>query len=947
MNLRRMIGLWIVLAAAPMYAAGPSVAVRKQIEADWARQEQVTFSREAGSKAAVVAMLKRGALMVADMKNLGMDDATLKQAQTGLDEIKREVAALVAAKSSVPPQWLALYNKGRWAIRTLALKNPRLDFNQILFVRRHWPQRGHQCSHRVGEAQTPGANLCVLTGLSPGGKIKPLLTGDFAEGGIGRPDLSFDGKRVVFPHARKRPKATRYGAGRPGWRGGACLMYDLYEIGVDGKGIRQLTNAPKSEDTEPCYLPGGRIAFTSSRDDYHVQCGDWALVCGIFTMAADGSDIRKVTEPQDGEFYPVVLENGRIMYTRWDYVMKPYNMIQQLWSVNPDGRRAELIYGDWYTFSKGPIAMFEARQIPGTSKVIATGAAHHNTGAGPIMIADLNQNRGGPSGMTRVTPEVEYPEINRDAQHIQSHGWYASPYPLSENHYLCSYSFEAHNREAAGYGLYLMDVHGNKELVYRDPTMSCYAPIPLKARKLPKQIADLVKGVPHNKPGVLYINDVYQGLDGVKRGEAKYLRVLEAHRKTAHTNPQRIDVGVNSGWDCRTVLGTVPIEKDGSAHFQVPPHKLLFFEVLDKDHLEIRRMRNYLNIKPGEANGCVGCHENPSETVANTKAIALSKKAVAITPPPWGAGPMHFRTVVQPVLDKQCIRCHTGEKKKPFDLRGGTWVVAPPGYDADQGPQHKVTTSFMNLLNHVEYIRVGNYEGLTTPLKPYATGSSQSKLMKMLAKGHSKVELTSAEWRALAAWIDCNAPFYGDHSDIRTGKSDLRTKPKSKSKPKAKSKSKPKAISYSRKGMLDKVGWKVVGFDSEEKSDTPARCAIDGDPATKWVAKWRGQPTPHPHWIAIDLGKSQRVAGLSYLPRIDSANGRITKCEIYLSNDGETWGLPVAKATFANMASAPVQEIVRFKPQTARYVKFVSIAAVGGNPWAAVAEIDLLPAKKK
>ncbi len=928
-NAKLWIGLILAVAAGPLCAAGPSEATRAQIQADWARQEKVTWGREAGSGPAVGAMLKRGALMIADMRTLGVEDATLKQAQDVLSQIQ---AAFAKKIRRTPAQWLALYNQGRWAIRTLALSNPRLDFNQILFVRRHWPRDNHQCSHRVGEPQIPGANLCILTGLGPDGKVKPLLTGDYAAGGIGRPDLSFDANRIVFPFARKRPKATNYGSGQPGVRGGTCFMYDLYEIGVDGKGLRQLTDAPESEDTEPCYLPGGRIAFTSSRSDYYVQCGDWALVCGIFTMNSDGKDIRKVTEPQDGEFYPVMLENGRIMYTRWDYVMKPYNMIQQLWSVNPDGRRSELIYGDWYTFSKGPIAMFEARQIPGTSKVIATGGAHHNTCVGPIMIADLNQNRGGPSGMSRVTPEVEYPEIVSEARRSQPHGWYASPYPLSEQHYLCSFSFEKDNASKAGYGLYLMDVHGNKELIYRDAKMSCYAPIPLRPRKAPKQIADLVAGVPHDKPGTLLISDIYQGLDGVKRGAAKYLRVLQAHRKTKRSTPQRMDVGVSSGWDCRTVLGTVPIEADGSVHFQVPPHKLLFFEVLDKDYLEIQRMRNYLNLKPGEANGCVGCHEKPNEAVPNTKILAMGKRPSPITPPPWGAGPMHFRTVVQPVLDKHCVRCHTDAEKKPFDLRGGKWVVAPTSYDRDQGPQHMVTSSFLNLIKYVSYIRVGAYEGSTTPLKPYATGSSQSKLMKMLAKGHSKVKLSSAEWRAFAAWIDCNAPFYGDHSDYRVATA----APHRKTRP----------FKYSAKGMLPKTDWTIVGFDSEEPSDTPARFAIDGKATTKWIAKWRSKPTPHPHWIAIDLGKTQRIEGLSYLPRIDGPNGRITKCEVYLSTDGKTWGQPVAKATFATMTNAPDQEIVKFKPTSARYVKFVSKAAVDGNPWAAVAEIDLLPAKK-
>ena len=160
-------------------------------------------------------------------------------------------------------------------------------------------------------------------------------------GGVGRPDLSYDGTRIVFPYAAPRETPTPYPwaaghtlydplnpADSSGYRGGACVMYDLYEIGVDRSGLRQLTHSPGSEDTEPCYLPDGRIAFTSSRDGRLVQCGDWALVFGLWAMEADGSDPVPITEPQDTEFFPSVMNDGRILYTRWDYVMKAYNVIQ-------------------------------------------------------------------------------------------------------------------------------------------------------------------------------------------------------------------------------------------------------------------------------------------------------------------------------------------------------------------------------------------------------------------------------------------------------------------------------------------------------------------------------------------------------------------------------------------------------------------------------------------
>jgi len=758
------------------------------IEEDWIRQEKVSWNRDFSSPEALNALLKRAELMISDMEVLDVEPVWLIRARDVLKRTKTAQSKGIESKESA--YW---YIQLRWVLRDLAFNNPLIDFDELLFVKRTTPLMQHQCSHRVGEAQQPGANLSILKGLKPDGKVRDLLSGDYSEGGIGRPDLSFDAKRIVFPFARKRPEDKGSNFEQLTWGGtGLCEMYDIYEVDIDGGEVRQVTTDMTSEDTEPCYIPGGRIAFTSSRNKRMVQCGDWALVNGVYSINPDGTDVYKITEPQDGEFYPSLLEDGRIMYTRWDYVMKPYNTQQQLWAVNPDGRRAELVYGDWYAFSDGPISMFEARQIPGTSKVISTGAAHHNNCAGPIMIADMNQNRGGPEGMQRVTPEVHYPEIlpnrRRDGKWKSKTGWYSSPYPLGEKHYLVSYTFGPHTTES--YSIYLMDIHGNKELIYQtNSTISCYSPIPVRTRKEPPVIPNLVKGVDPDKPATIIVNDIYQGLlqEGVKRGEVKYLRIIEVLPKMEHTIPRRMDVGVNSGWDTRRVVGTVPVEEDGSVHFTLPPHKLFLYQALDKDYLAIKIMRNYINVKQGETVSCIGCHEPYGMSPPNMSKppMAVMRAPSKITPPPFEDRGMSFKHIVQPVLDKHCISCHDGSKgdKKSFNLKGGKMVLAPRGYDKDGGPQHAVTSSFLNLLKYVEYIKVGGYgehdPAVLVPSKANSTGSRVSKLMKILKKGHpstakdsagtsNKVNLSVAEWRALAAWIDCNAPYYGDFSEITT-----------------------------------------------------------------------------------------------------------------------------------------------------------------------------------
>lgn len=794
----RVVLMATVLMAATWDGFALTDTAKAKIEDDWARQEMLA-NRLLGTEASVDALLTCGQRLMQDP--VYPKDAP---AYVACRRVLAEVSALTDWKTNrVTTAGEAAYRRARWAIRDLAFANPLLDFEALVFVQRKWPTYNHQCVHRVGEAQVPGANLCLLTGLSPDGQVRGLLPDSLAAtSGMGRPDLSFDGKKIVFPLALQRRSGantyrfglhTFYDPAQPTdstpYRGGKCEMYDLYEINTDGTGLRRLTTDDQAEDTEPCYLPDGRIVFTSSRGNRMVQCGDWALVFGLFTMNADGSRQVAITEPQDSEFYPSMLDDGRILYTRWDYVMKSYNVVQQLWAVNPNGTRAQLAYGDWYAFSRGPLALFEARQIPGTRKVVAVGAAHHNVGVGPLMVVDLNQNRGGPSGMVNITPEMGYPEVDdrvKDERVDKSApdyygtgikpnqnrtGWYASPWPLSERHFLVCYSLEESCDVKNAYGLYLYDVHGSKELIYRFPGSSCYSPIPLKPRPLPLVMTAEPPSGDRHAPARLFVQDVGKGLDGVPAGTVKWLRVYETFPKRRHTNPHRVDVGVSSGYDMRSVMGLVPVEADGSAYFTVPAGRMIFLSALDKDFLEVRRMRNYVNLMPGEVQSCVGCHESPREAAKAevSHSLAMKKGPATIQPPDWGGGPMSFRTVVQPVLDRHCVRCHQGGSGagKAFDLRGKVVVKAPaPGGDGDEGPQHGVTDSFLALLKHVKYCdRIGGYGGEKLPLAPYAVGSAVSPLMRMLKRGHQGVTLPKADWEALASWIDCNAPFYGSYDE--------------------------------------------------------------------------------------------------------------------------------------------------------------------------------------
>jgi hypothetical protein len=235
------------------------------------------------------------------------------------------------------------------------------------------------------------------------------------------------------------------------------------------------------------------------------------------------------------------------------------------------------------------------------------------------------------------------------------------------------------------------------------------------------------------------------------RGRGRFLRIVEAAERRIHTNPYNIEVGPDSGFETKTVLGTVPVEADGSAYFRVPADRSVFFSVLDERYRALHTMRSITNVQAGERTACVGCHEPARRAPANRRPLAARRPAGDIQPPPWGARPMDFAALIQPLLDRHCVRCHdgSGAKGKAYDLtarKKRTFMRVP------------MARSYFNLRRHVRHAPIHAYH-----LPPGSFGSRVSKLTAVLAKGHNDVKLTEPEWRLLCAWIDCNAPYIGDY----------------------------------------------------------------------------------------------------------------------------------------------------------------------------------------
>jgi len=759
------------------------------IEKDWLRQDRLRGKPSftdwqdpaAEVRGTVVPcideQLERGHSILADLARLHAE---------GLDESRGELAAvaerreaLLAEGNLTPEAWLGVYREARWAVRRLAFKNPRLKCEGLLFVRRHHPHAMHQCARRLGSFTLPGGDICILKEMRADGQaeVTRITEGLFPRGTFGRPDLSFDGKRIVFGYAREREA----GANQMSYGGiseqtaplyaehqvGPCHEFQVWEMGLNGDPApRQLTQGP-SENSDPLYLPDGRIAFMSHRAGGLVECGDWALAYCVYTMAPDGTDVRKITVSKDGEWDPFLLEDGRIGFTRWEYVMKFWSPIQMLWSVRPDGSDPRMIYGsDLSQTYAYPLNYASARPIPGTSKLACIGSAHHNTGAGPLCVVDLAIGPNDAAGLQRLAPVrfVETPDQQPDA------GWYDCPYPLSEKYFLVSYSFSPSETETTAYGLYLLDTYGGKELIYRDEELSALFPTPIRPRERPAVLPEIgdsgATGEAHPENGVrphfeeggakfgeFVLEDVSEGLLPSMRGEAKYLQVVECHERLIHTSPYAIEVGPDSGFETKTVLGTVPVESDGSAYFRVPAGKSVFLSVLDGNYQALHTMRSVTNLQPGERTACVGCHEgNRRAAPPNRLPLAMRRAPSDIEPPPWGVRPMEFAAIVQPMLDRKCVSCHdgSGAESHSFDLtarESRPWMGVP------------LPVSYYNLRQYVRHAPINQYF-----LPPGSFGSRVSPVMELLAKGHYGVKLDTADRRRLCAWIDCNAPGIGDYA---------------------------------------------------------------------------------------------------------------------------------------------------------------------------------------
>lgn len=658
--------------------------------------------------------------------------------------------------------------------RSIAFANPLLKFSDILFITRqylpsHYSVGDNICDQYFGFHAIKGGRLLVLEdAFSDSPNVRDVLADSRCENGPFRgeglpsgamlsPDLSFDGRTILFAYTQAEP--LRYIWAKRS-------TFAVYRVEVDGSGLRRLTDSPYNE-FDPCWLPNDRIAFISERRGGFGRChGRPVPTYTLHTMLDDGSDIVCISPHETNEWQPSVDNFGRILYTRWDYVDRGDIQAHHPWVILPDGRDPRAVHGNYRADREtSPCAEMDLRAIPDSVRYVGTAAPHHGQAYGSLIVVDPTiEDDDSVSQVRRLTPSVEFP---------QSAGGgpiYATAWPLDENFYLCVADEMADARYGTRnhYAIYLVDSLGNRELLYRDPTMSCLSPIPLCSRQAPIELPHYsAAGPPREKPGrfqplarprdlapVMLMN-VYDGkLPWPQDTKIKELRIVQLLPKTTPSaNMPRI--GYGSQKNARRILGTVPVEEDGSAYFLMPVDRPVLFQALDERGAAVQSMRSDTHAMAGRGLTCQGCHEPRNHTPGAqwTYPMACRRSPSMIEPEPSGTSPLNFPRLVQPLLDRHCVRCHGADGDKP-DLRAGNPLLH----------RSRWTYSYEALEPYAFYY---NDQVFTEPRTiPGRFGARASELLKLLDKGHYDVKLPPEDLRRLIVWLDANSDFFGAYEDI-------------------------------------------------------------------------------------------------------------------------------------------------------------------------------------
>ena len=623
--------------------------------------------------------------------------------------------------------------------RAILLANPLLNGDKILTVRYQLgnrdrramaPELGTQSNNWSNQesARRKGfnADIVELSNLRDEVQIRTIYKPDNTSS-IADLKLHWDGDRAMFTQTMSDNR------------------WNVFEVKLNNGDCKKLIDNPEPdlEFYDGTYLPDGRIIANSNIGYQGVPCVNGSDPVGNMVLYTPQSkNLRRLTFDQDANWNPVIMNNGRVMYTRWEYTDLTHYYTRIVMNMNPDGTEQKALYGSGSMF---PNSTFDVQPLPGyASAFVGIISGHHGVArSGRLILFDPAKARKGAAGMLQEIPHRNRPIVEEVKDRLVDGVWpqFIKPSPLNDTYFLVAAKLDKNDL----CGIYLVDKFDNVTCLHKMEGEGYISPIAVRKTVTPPAIPDRVKL--DDKQATVFIQDIYEGegLKGIPRGTVKSLRLHAYEYAYVQTQSDHNWHGIQSGWDIKRMLGTVPVEEDGSVIFKIPANTPVSIQPLDKDGVAVQWMRSWLTGQPGEIVSCVGCHEDQNQIVIPKRVIASQKAPHALTPPEGGTRSFTFDLEVQPILDRACIACHNGEGKA-FDLRGGK--KDGRGYG----------TSYLNLHPYVH--RQGG-EGDMVVLYPYEYHPNTSELVRLLKKGHYNVQLTDAEWRKIYNWIDYNAPDKG------------------------------------------------------------------------------------------------------------------------------------------------------------------------------------------
>ena len=546
---------------------------------------------------------------------------------------------------------------------------------------------------------------------------------DDPQGGVRDPQVHYDGKKIVFSY-----------------RKGGSEHYYLHEINTDGTGLRQLTDGDY-DDFEPTYMPDGGITFVSSRCKRWVNC--WlSQVAILHRCDADGRNIHPISSNNEHDNTPWPLPDGRVLYTRWEYVDRSQVDYHHLWVVNPDGTSQMVFYGNLHPST----VMIDAKPVPGSDKIVANFSPGHGQTEHEGVITLVDTKAG--------------PDDRASARRISREANFRDPWAFSEDCFMA----------ARQHSLVVMDENGASQEIFRLPEadikagLHVHEPRPIAPR--PREVVVAPRTQPSQPTGRLMLANVYEGrnMAGVKPGEIKKLLVLESLPKPINYTGGMDPLSYGGTFTLERVLGTVPVEEDGSAYIEVPALRSVFFVALDENDLAVKRMQSFVTVQPGEVTSCVGCHEQRTKTPQNSYATLTAKAALRpasrIEPIPGTPEVFDFPRDIQPVLDALCVNCHGYEKTKGGGPRAGRLLLS-----GDRGPMFSHSYYMLTI---ARLFSDGRNQAKSS-YAPHTLGSSNSKILKMLDGSHYNVKATAQQKKLLRLWIEAGAAYPGTYAALGTG----------------------------------------------------------------------------------------------------------------------------------------------------------------------------------